>query len=757
MTRINWNGHDAFITYLADRTELYTSQEKLNTILKNIPGGLASFHVTDHEVIRTYISEGALSVLGYAKDEPVVDDVFGSLHRVSPEERVALVDAIRVSALKRLPFNMDIHVVPRSGAPRWVNLVANPVEMDGQLYFYGIYSDVTAQKSAKEAALAERERQIAEYQRELRQLSATQSEDLLAKLSLDLTDGALESGWIREGTGIRYDDVTEYEAVRRRMADSCLTAAQRDAALRALDRTRLLAAFARGENETQIEFQRRSPSGRLYWVSATVKLYMDPECGHLKVFLYSYDIDSKKTTNLLMERLLSLEAEMLGVIDVQTGTLRYYRSAQTDFRPSPTGEVDYAQGLAAFTAAYVPENGRRELRKKLSLDHVLGHLSGGDSRYSYSFWADMEGQRRRKSCTFTFLDDSAATVILIRSDTTDDYLRQEAQRNELDAAHSEVERARLDGVTEIYNRVAAEELIARKLSDPTNGRCAFLLLDLDDLKKMNDRLGHPQGDRALRAVAATLKKHFRRSDIFGRIGGDEFVAFLTGITTREDLDATLRSLLRELLRSRVGEQDDFVIHCSIGCALGECGRDSFADLYKQADTALYHVKRNGKNSYVFYSPQMQSGDYIRPDHAAISLRDELAVNRQQLNQLMGAISSYYPMVISVNLTQDRYFLMESSAYVVRRIPPDGSFHQLMELIGKAVHPEDREIHDAVTRDSLLAIYDEGKSSFQYRVRLLDPGSRAYHRVETTAVFYKDDSGDVCTFIFSRLAENPQQA
>ena len=93
----------------------------------------------------------------------------------------------------------------------------------------------------------------------------------------------------------------------------------------------------------------------------------------------------------------------------------------------------------------------------------------------------MEGQRRRKSCTFTFLDDSAATVILIRSDTTDDYLRQEAQRNELDAAHSEVERARLDGVTEIYNRVAAEELIARKLSDPTNGRCAFLLLDLDDL------------------------------------------------------------------------------------------------------------------------------------------------------------------------------------------------------------------------------------------------------------------------------------
>ena len=64
MTRINWNGHDSFVTYMADRTELYASQDRLNAVLRNIPGGLAAFHVKGTQVLRTYISEGALSVLG---------------------------------------------------------------------------------------------------------------------------------------------------------------------------------------------------------------------------------------------------------------------------------------------------------------------------------------------------------------------------------------------------------------------------------------------------------------------------------------------------------------------------------------------------------------------------------------------------------------------------------------------------------------------------------------------------------------------
>ncbi|WP_367186324.1 diguanylate cyclase [Oscillibacter sp.] len=756
MTRINWNGHDAFITYLADQTERYAAQNRLSAVLKNIPGGLAAFHVVGDQIIRTYLSEGAVKALGYDEGESFNDDAFANLSRVHPDDRAALTDAVRSAIANRLQCNVDMRMVLKTGETRWINLLANPVEVDGELYFYGIYSDVTEQKRGEEAALAEREKQIAEYQRELRQLSAVQSEDLLAKLSLDLTDGILESSWAKSGAGICYDDVTVYAQVYHRMVASGLTKGQRDTIAEILDRKRLLAAFEKGENNYQFEFQRRNASGRIYWASSTAKTYLDPESGHIKIFLYTHDIDSKRTPALLMERLLSLEIEMLGAIDVQTGVIYHYRNSDIDQLPSQTGGAKYVGSLREFAACFVPEENRSEFFRRMGLACVLEHLPAIDSMYSYSFWITYRGRFRRKSCNFTYLDESKTTVIVMRSDTTDDFLEQEERRNELNAAQAEVERAKLDGVTRIYNRITTETLIAQRLLDPDNGRCAFILLDLDDLKRTNDSFGHLQGDRALQAIAAALKSHFRRTDLFGRIGGDEFVVFLTGIKEDADLQPTLQTLLHELSQARVGERNEHVIHCSIGCALGQCGTDDFKSLYRQADTALYHVKRNGKNDYAFYTPEMQAADYIHAGHTTISLRDELSVNRHQLNQLMDAISSYYPLVVSVNLTQDRYFLMESSAYVIAHISASGTYRDFLSQNAKAIHPEDEEAFSTLSRASLLRAYEAGKPSVQCHARQLDQTGHAYRHLESTVVFYKNDSGDICAFFFARPAEGKQQ-
>ncbi|MDO4552723.1 MAG: diguanylate cyclase, partial [Bacillota bacterium] len=80
-------------------------------------------------------------------------------------------------------------------------------------------------------------------------------------------------------------------------------------------------------------------------------------------------------------------------------------------------------------------------------------------------------------------------------------------------------RAETDGLTGVYNRGTTEELIRSRLAGEEGLRCVLLLSDLDDLKQLNDNLGHGQGDRALKAVADTLKSYFRASDIVGRIGG----------------------------------------------------------------------------------------------------------------------------------------------------------------------------------------------------------------------------------------------
>ncbi len=177
-----------------------------------------------------------------------------------------------------------------------------------------------------------------------------------------------------------------------------------------------------------------------------------------------------------------------------------------------------------------------------------------------------------------------------------------------------------DGMTELYNHTAMERIVSQFLSCKDAVPSALILLDVDDLKYVNDNYGHLQGDRVLISVAGILKKHFRSTDIIGRIGGDEFAALLPGVAAEKVLEPALRSVLAELSRVRAGEHRDYAVHGSIGCTLCRGGIDDFVSAYKRADAALYHVKRGSKNSFVFYSEDMcgipsQGGEVSEADDA----------------------------------------------------------------------------------------------------------------------------------------------
>ena len=147
--------------------------------------------------------------------------------------------------------------------------------------------------------------------------------------------------------------------------------------------------------------------------------------------------------------------------------------------------------------------------------------------------------------------------------------------------------AERDSLTKLYNHATTKKLIKDVLAGKEAERCAFLILDLDNLSEINNTFGHPEGDRAIKAVADVMRAHFREGDILGRIGGDEFVALLRNVSGATTLRSTMASFMRRIAETRIGPQDDQTIHCSIGGAFGFTGRDSFETLYKQADRALY--------------------------------------------------------------------------------------------------------------------------------------------------------------------------
>ena len=165
-------------------------------------------------------------------------------------------------------------------------------------------------------------------------------------------------------------------------------------------------------------------------------------------------------------------------------------------------------------------------------------------------------------------------------------------------------KSQIDEMTGLFNRAATEENIVRGLQFWGNG-CALLVADMDNLKEINDNLGHAEGDEAIKHVAGLLKKYFSaEGDIVGRTGGDEFMMFYSSSESGESLANILSRLFFELNSLRIGENSDWKISVSVGVATCSENCKCFQRLYRMADTALYRVKKFRKNGYAFYDPSM---------------------------------------------------------------------------------------------------------------------------------------------------------
>lgn len=312
---------------------------------------------------------------------------------------------------------------------------------------------------------------------------------------------------------------------------------------------------------------------------------------------------------------------------------------------------------------------------------------------------------------------------------------------EIRAAMDVKKQAETDGLTGIYNKTTAETLIRERLAIADGGACALLLVDLDDLKAINDNLGHAQGDRALRQIAGVLREQFRRTDVVGRIGGDEFLVFLDGLGSETKMHSMMIALMKKLTALRLGEKDDIPMHGSIGVAFGKAGEDDFDELYRKADKALYYVKRSGKNDYAFYTPDMEQAAYEHAGHGEASLWQVEAMDRAELNRLLYAVSAIYPLVISVNLTQNSYYMMQYNHFTTSAALDAGVFDELIADGAKTFHPEDREgFLRAFSRQNLLAAWARGEKLVGYTGRQMgDDG--VYRNIRTDVIFVHGETGE----------------
>ena len=166
-----------------------------------------------------------------------------------------------------------------------------------------------------------------------------------------------------------------------------------------------------------------------------------------------------------------------------------------------------------------------------------------------------------------------------------------------------------DALTGLPNRTTFKDTLQERLdAGRTYGGHAVLFVDLDNLKPINDSLGHLAGDAVLTEVAARLKRSVKLEDgVIARLGGDEFVILLSGHGVGEDAAETAQRVIFELRKPIRFRDYDVVVGASIGISIAPDDGDTVTDLLRHADIAMYHAKQTGKGHYRFFLDEMEAG------------------------------------------------------------------------------------------------------------------------------------------------------
>jgi diguanylate cyclase (GGDEF)-like protein/PAS domain S-box-containing protein len=179
----------------------------------------------------------------------------------------------------------------------------------------------------------------------------------------------------------------------------------------------------------------------------------------------------------------------------------------------------------------------------------------------------------------------------------------ERQRSEERIAHM----ARHDALTDLPNRVLLRERLDHELKRVKRGEClAVLCLDLDQFKGVNDALGHPVGDELLKLVSVRLRGCTREIDTVARLGGDEFAIIMTQMQRPADAASLSKRIRESVTRPFQIDGHQIVTDISIGISVAPHDTSEPDPLLRNADMALYGAKGDGRGTYRFFEPEMNT-------------------------------------------------------------------------------------------------------------------------------------------------------
>ena len=352
---------------------------------------------------------------------------------------------------------------------------------------------------------------------------------------------------------------------------------------------------------TQAEFEMLRADGSTIWVMLTGRP-LDPTCvqdGSIWVYTDITERRRQEARLRLAEKVFDHCSEALLITD-------------------PAGEIIYVNRAFTEITGYSLENVVGENPKLLqSGRHDDGFYNAmWQTVMQQGAWAGEVWDRRKsgeiypKWLSISAVRDPKGAVI--------NYIGSFADISERKAAQEKIQYlAHHDPLTGLPNRLLLKERFAHSIEQAhrDGSGLAFMFLDLDHFKQINDSLGHHVGDRLLVAVVKRLRSCLREGDTLSRQGGDEFILILCGLDTRDAAAQVAQRVTHALDEPFDIDGHTLSTSASIGVALAPRDGEKFEELMQKADTAMYASKGRARGTFSFFDSTMDDATKVRHDLA----------------------------------------------------------------------------------------------------------------------------------------------
>ncbi|MCB9498703.1 MAG: EAL domain-containing protein [Bacillales bacterium] len=581
-------GSELFFVTIEDitkRKELEKTNERLleriNNIMKSLPGAVFSGKVVEDRLVITFFSEYLPSLLGY-HDEEFEDKCAPDFLKI-----VHLDDRNRVFSFATSITNKaegmektKCRVQRRDGGYIWIQISGTSQKIGKINYINGFVFDVNEEVKRQ-------------YVLEKQALELTTLYDTVpcGILRYKLVDGVPiladcnKMSWVSLGYQSKNDFLHSFSGF-------FLTESFINDEVKTMEN--VVEKAIKERKKSSDNYKVKLPNGKM----SQFRVFVDPLSAYGQdniIQLVYYDITdaTNKETLEYGKTLMSIFDEIY-IVDLDLMKIQLLSSNLKDDYMIYSMDLDYQEAESAYKnvdPAYLDK-----IRAFFEPHNIKDAVNRGITP-SIEYMA-FDKNREKRWYNGTILKMSSGRYLFCKQNVDDIKRAQELKQSNEELTIL----AETDAVTQLRNRYSAQKMIEKRLSEkPENEIDSLIMIDIDSFKQINDTIGHSEGDRALRIIAREIQSVFRKNDIMARYGGDEFIVYLSDINDSDLAKKKVGGFLTEILKYEIDKIGH--ITCSVGIVniIGE-DRD-YLSIFKKVDYALYKSKGLGKNLYTVFDKE----------------------------------------------------------------------------------------------------------------------------------------------------------